>query len=104
MAALTDDQLMEMFIRVVDTPKGTRLECKTIYWPDAATPASRWVAAMTFPKSMSGDFIENARRGLLLAPRFFGVCKMCHERNPVGWMQEKDLCQGCAERHLGYIY
>lgn len=31
-------------------------------------------------------------------------CRFCGERNVPGHMHSKDVCQGCAERHLGVVH
>ena len=34
----------------------------------------------------------------------FRKCRMCGDMNPPEWMHSKDICQGCAERHLGVVH
>lgn len=31
-------------------------------------------------------------------------CRYCRQTHPAGWMHEHDVCQGCAETHLGVIH
>lgn len=31
-------------------------------------------------------------------------CRYCRQTHPAGWMHEHNVCQGCAEIHLGVIH
>ena len=31
-------------------------------------------------------------------------CEKCEEIKPPEWMHDEDICQSCAERHLGVVY
>lgn len=31
-------------------------------------------------------------------------CKYCEQTNPPEWMHSDDVCQSCAERHLGVVH
>jgi len=31
-------------------------------------------------------------------------CEKCEETIPPEWMHDEDICQSCAERHLGVVY
>ena len=32
------------------------------------------------------------------------TCRYCRETFNPGWMHDADVCQGCAERHLGVVH
>jgi hypothetical protein len=34
----------------------------------------------------------------------FRVCRYCERRNPPEWMHGRDVCQACAQKHLGIVY
>lgn len=34
----------------------------------------------------------------------FLVCRYCGQSNPPEWQHGADVCQGCAERHLGVVH
>jgi hypothetical protein len=101
---MNNDQLIQQFTRVKARPDGLRVECQVISWPYPSRPSSRWKRVKTLPTGSSAEEIGAARRLLLEDPRFFGVCKMCRERQPKGWMESDRVCQSCAEGRLGVVY
>lgn len=101
---MNNKKLLADFTRAVKTPDGPCLECLTISWPHPSTPKSRWKKVKLLPADSTAEEIGSAQRLLLKDPRYFGVCKMCHERNPMGWMCGKDVCQACAVDHLGVVF
>lgn len=34
----------------------------------------------------------------------FQQCKYCNQLNPPGWMHQPDVCDSCAEKHLGVVH
>lgn len=34
----------------------------------------------------------------------FRTCRFCQESTPPEWMHDEDVCQGCAEKHLGIVH
>ena len=101
---MNNKKLAAEFTRVVETPNGPCLECLTISWPHPNEPSSCWKRVNTLPTGSSAEVIGAARRLLLEDPQFFGVCKMCRERQPEGWMDSERVCQSCAEGRLGVVY
>ena len=101
---MNHDQLIQEFTRVKARPDGLRVECQVIAWPHPSRPRSRWKRVKTLPTGSSAEEIGAARRLLLEDPRFFGVCQMCRERQPEGWMDSERVCQSCAEGRLGVVY
>lgn len=101
---MNNDQLIQQFTRVKATPNGLRVECQVISWPHPHRPRSRWVKVETLAATTSAEEIIAARLHLLQVARFFGVCQMCRERQPKGWMHSERVCQSCAEAHLGVLY
>jgi hypothetical protein len=57
-------------------------------------PAGR---AMTLLSGFIGAARESRRSKYL-------QCRLCEETKPPEWMHEEDVCQGCAEKHLGVVY
>ena len=98
---MTDDELLTEFTRVTTTDEGVRLECLVITWPHPSRPESTWVVVKTLPAGATGESLATARRALLQRRRFFRVCRLCHERKPVGWMMGNGICQECGETRLG---
>lgn len=101
---MNNDQLIQQFTRVKATPDGLRVECQVISWPRPSRPSSRWKPVQTLPTGSTAEKIGAAQRLLLQDPRFFNVCTMCHERNPMGWMCQDDVYQACAAGRLGVVF
>lgn len=101
---MNNKKLLAEFTRVVETPDGSCLECLVISWPHPSRPSSRWKKVKTLPTGSTAEEIGAAQRLLLQDPRFFNVCKMCHERNPLGWMCQDDVCQACAAGRLDVVF
>jgi hypothetical protein len=57
-------------------------------------PAGR---AMTLLSGFIGAARESRRSK-------YRQCRMCEETKPPEWMHEEDVCQSCAEKHLGVVY
>jgi len=103
--AANDLEILESFTR--QRPDGTDLvlEVAVISWRAGPhTPETNFVEVCRMAIHTAPEEISRARRALLDRRRFFKVCSMCHERNPVGWMHDAKVCQGCAERHLGVVH
>jgi rRNA maturation endonuclease Nob1 len=62
------------------------------------------MAVKTLPAGSTPDTIEIARRALLQRRRFFRTCRLCGERNPLGWMMDDGMCQSCGESKLGVVF
>jgi len=101
---MNHDRLIQQFTRVKARPDGLRVECQVISWPHPSRPRSRWVKVETLAANTPEEEISAARLRLLKMPRFFGVCWMCRERQPKGWMHGERVCQACAEAKLGVVY
>ncbi|MFT7620611.1 MAG: hypothetical protein ACI97A_004268 [Planctomycetota bacterium] len=97
---MTDDELTEKFVRI----DGLSLEVLMISWDGPHSPISEWRQAETLEPDPSQAKIDRAVKAVLSNPNFFRVCYMCEQRNPVGWMHSEDVCQGCAENHLGVVH
>ncbi|WP_395737932.1 hypothetical protein [Prosthecobacter sp.] len=101
---MNNDRLIQQFTRVKARPDGLHVECQVISWPHPHMPRSRWVKVETLAATTPEEEILAARLHLLKLPRFFGVCRMCRERQPKGWMHSERVCQSCAVDHLGVVY
>ena len=101
---MNHDRLIQQFTRVKASPEGLSVECQVISWPHPSRPRSRWVKVETLAAATPEEEILAARLRLLKMPRFFGVCRMCRERKPKGWMHSERVCQSCAEAKLGVVY
>ena len=96
---MNNDRLIQQFTRVKARPDGLRVECQVISWP-----RSRWVKVETLAATTPAEEISAARLRLLQVPRFFGVCHLCRERQPKGWMHSERVCQACAASRLGVVF
>lgn len=101
---MNDKELMDEFTDVRSGANGIALRVLRITWPHPHEPKSQWYTVTTLPIGTSLSDLDNARRDLLANPEHFRVCTECNERNPVGWMNDDSICQGCAERNHGVVY
>jgi len=96
--------LREDFIQIDKTGGKTQIHVCTITWEGPHSPVSRWVLAGEFGEEVGADEVEKAVTDLLSDRQYFRVCRECKERNPIGWMHDKRICQGCAERNHGVVH
>ncbi len=101
---MNNRELQQEFVRVERTEKNVRILVREIRWDGPATPVSTWEIAKSLPDTASKPTIEKATAGILQDRRYFRVCLECGERNPVGWMRDECICQGCAEANHGVVY
>ena len=98
---MRDEEIRQEFIRV--NRPGNRLEVMTISW-DGHTPTSTWVLFEQLPDNAGSPEIEAAIDRALASKLFFNRCHRCEQINPLGWMQDSKVCQGCAERYDGVVH
>jgi len=101
---MSDSKLLKEFIQVKRTPQKIEILVCKIGWEGPHTPFPKWVVAETFPVEASEDKIQDAAKGMLENTKYFLACIECGERNPIGWMHEENLCQGCASTNHGVVY
>ena len=101
---MTDEGLTEEFISAHRGPSELVLRVKTIKWEGPHTPVAEWITARTITGSLTDSEVQDSVRALLADRSFFGKCEECGERNPMGWMHNPSLCQGCAEGNHGVVY
>ena len=99
---MTDEEIKRQFIRI--SPSGNRLEVETISWDGPHTPTSKWVDFGPIPKTAGTVEINAVMERALACKRFFRRCETCKILNPLGWMHDARICQGCAQRDLGVVY
>jgi hypothetical protein len=102
--AVNDDHVLAAFTRCVEGGVDVELEVVVITWPQPHTPRSVWTVAARLPANLGRTTIEQHRRKLLDRPDLFGICSLCSERKPAGWMHDRHVCQGCAERTMQAVY
>lgn len=96
----------EKGIVVILTPEAIELRLPTLQWLGPHTP----VASSKLWKRINLDNSKNFDIAQLIASaqeaqaQSFGVCKFCSQKLPSGWMSQQDICQSCAEKHLGIVY
>jgi len=101
---MNDQELAKEFIQVDRGEAGVQLRVRHIRWDGPGTPVACWLDAKLLPAGTTDSVIQEEVGRILEDAAHFGVCAECHERNPVGWMHRRDLCQGCAERNHGVVY
>ncbi len=80
---MTDEELIEEFLRVDTLPDQIQILCTEISW-EGHTPVSRWTPAKKLSPSANPEAVEAALRSVLTDRRFFRVCTRCKERQPRG--------------------
>ncbi len=101
---MTDSELINDFIRVEKTLAEIRILVREISWDGPHTPISRWKNGASLSPTVSEADIQDALAGMLDDPSYFRRCTECGNRNPIGWMHDECICQGCAERNHGVVY
>ncbi len=88
------------------TPEAIELRLPTIKWLGPHTPVSSsqlW-KRVEWDWSKEVDLAELVASAQNAQQQSFRVCKYCGKRKPPGWMFKKEICDSCAERHLGVIH
>jgi len=97
-------ELLKEFIRVEKAERRVHILVCEIGWDGPHTPISRWVISRSLTHEASETEVEEAIAGILEDPRYFRVCLECGERQPLGWMHDERVCQGCAETNHGVAH
>lgn len=76
--------------------------------PHEPRPAPRWLARFHWHNLESGELyallvrlIESAAARRCATYR---TCRYCGKNTPPEWQHGDDVCQSCAERHLGVVH
>ena len=101
---MNDAELIRDFIRLEMVGEGFVLEAAVIEWPCPSEPVLSWNHCRRWKKKPNDKKLASTIAEVLNDKRFFGVCKLCGERNNKGHMHEKDVCQSCAEQHFDVVY
>jgi len=101
---MDDQELISEFIAVERNSTGCSISVLTIRWDGPANPVSIWIPVRNLPADFPVSAIQSEIARLLEDPQYFAVCEECHERNPVGWMDDERICQSCAERNHGVVH
>ena len=101
---MNDRELLDEFVRVERTDDRVRILVREIHWDGPHTPVSTWVNADNFPATATEAEANAAASRVLEDARYFRVCRECEQRNPVGWMHDDRICQGCAEANHGVVH
>ncbi len=101
---MNDRELLQEFLKVDRTESGIRILVRRIRWNGPAEPVSTWVVGQDLHPAATKAETEAAARGILEDDHYFRVCRECGERNPLGWMHDEAICQGCASDNHGVVY
>ena len=97
-------QLLADFTRIVVGETTTVLEVATIRWESPCTPNLDWHVYMSWKSAPIPEHTAQIIADLLADQRYFRTCDRCNKLNCAGHMHDQNICQGCAERHLGGVY
>ncbi|HIF94373.1 MAG: hypothetical protein ABGX04_00140 [Myxococcales bacterium] len=101
---MNDLELRKQFLRIERGGGGVRLLVCEIHWDGPGNSVSAWVVDQHLPGTATDAEVNTAASGILEDNQYFRVCAECNERNPLGWMHEEQICQGCAVANHGIVY
>ena len=96
----------EQGLVVILTPDAIELRLPTIEWLGPHTPVSSsqlW-KRVNWNKSKKLNLSKLIASAWAAQKQTFGECQYCGKRQPCGWMFKQDVCDSCAEKHLGIIH
>jgi hypothetical protein len=96
--------LLNEFVRVERTESRVRIRVREIRWKGPHTPVSTWAIAQDLPGTATEAEADAAAASILHDSRYFLTCHECGKRNPLGWMHNGRICQGCAEANHGVVH
>jgi hypothetical protein len=93
-------------VGAVATEAGVFVGWLDVAWPRLSTPESQLRDVVHLPPGRLDELkltaaLDRARERREAALR---TCRYCGERCVPGHMHSEDVCQGCAERHLGVAH
>jgi hypothetical protein len=96
----------EKGIVVILTPEAIELRLPTIEWLGSHTSvrSSKLWKRIDLHNSRNLDMAQLIASAQEAQAQTFGICKFCSQKLPSGWMSQQDVCQSCAEKHLGIVY
>lgn len=93
---------------VLLTPEGVQVRIPCVHWlgPHSPRSSSRPDASVGITTGPEGllEALDLIHAGVRKRRRQYRTCRFCGERFPPEHRFEKDVCDGCAERHLGVIH
>ncbi len=75
-----------------------------VSWPGPGEPVRRLQDAVHVPERLLDELPGAVSRARAAREAALRTCRLCGERHIPGHMYDADVCQGCAERHLGVVY
>jgi len=97
------DELSEYFR--CEEQNGTWVfQVAVLSWDGPCTPVHDWKTLHRWKTQPDETRLAKARAKAVADPRFFRHCTLCSEVCKAGYMHSDDVCQGCAERHLGVVH
>lgn len=101
---MTDDEVIKEFIHVERKENALVFYATIIEWEGSHTPVSEPVEVYRSEELLNEKEIQNRVMEITRMRSFFLRCTECGELNPVGWMHDEKICQGCAQMNHGIIY
>ncbi len=96
---------LDRFFQCVENAKGWAFQVGVVDWGGRPhTPRLVWKTHQTWSALPDAAQLAEAKAAALSDARFFLTCQRCGEVNIEGHMHDQEICQGCAERHLGVCY
>lgn len=95
---------LDHFFQCLEIEGGWQFQVGIVVWHDSHTPALTWKTYRRWRTPPTERRLQKARAAALVNPRFFRRCARCNERHNTGHMFGHQICNGCAEKHLGIVY
>lgn len=97
-------ELLSDYTRIEPGIDGYWFEVGVVGWTHPHEPGLVWKRFRFWKSTPTPERIARAGQAALATSRFFQTCESCGELNNAGHMYRRDLCQGCAEKHLNVVW
>jgi len=104
MSCPNDKEVLKELVRTIKSDMGIKIQVCWITWPHPHEPKSHWHTVEILPVNSPAKTIRERKQALLENEKYFTICKECKERNPIGWMNVSDYCDGCAQLNHGIVF
>lgn len=91
-------------VGAVITTVGVFVGWADVAWPGPSTPVVRLRDVTHLPSASGYSLDEEINRAYRLREEAMRACRFCKTECVPGHMHTDNICQGCAERHLGVVH
>lgn len=95
---------LDEFFRCDQTANGWVFLVGVANWEGAHSYNLEWFPFREWKTAPTKERLSRARSSALAQRRFFRVCSLCHQSTNAGHMFDEQICQACAQGHLGIVF